>query len=270
MKIKVLIDNISEGDLICEWGLAIYIEYGGKKILLDTGTTGDFVKNADMLGINIAQVDVGVLSHAHYDHSDGLPSFFERNKKAKFYLRRGADENCYKLTDEGYEYIGIKKGILKNYADRICYAHGDCKLYEGVYLIPHKTKGLEKTGKEACMYTKSGYEWECETFSHEQSLVFETKKGLVIFNSCSHGGADNIIREIEDTFENRKICAFIGGFHLFRTDDEGVYKFSDRLLKTGIEKVYTGHCTGERAMEILKEKLGDKVQSFYSGFETEI
>ncbi len=270
MKIKVLIDNISQSEMLCEWGLAIYIEYNGKKILLDTGTTGDFVKNADLLGIDVADIDFGVLSHAHYDHSDGMPSFFERNKKAVFYLRGGADENCYKSTDDGYEYIGIKKGILTAYADRICYAKDDFKLDEGIYLIPHKTEGLDKIGKEACMYVKSGENYEVEEFSHEQSLVFETEKGLVIFNSCSHGGADNIIREIEATFEGKRIYVIIGGFHLFRTDDDGVYKFAERLEDTGINKIYTGHCTGERAIEILKEKLGDRVQAFYSGFETEI
>ena len=50
MLVKVLIDNISNNDLLCEWGLSVYIEYKDKKILLDGGTTGAFAKNAKMLG----------------------------------------------------------------------------------------------------------------------------------------------------------------------------------------------------------------------------
>ena len=30
------------------------------------------------------------------------------------------------------------------------------------------------------------------------------------------------------------------------------------------------HCTGERAMEILKEELGDMAEQIYTGFEIEV
>lgn len=58
-------------------------------------------------------------------------------------------------------------------------------------------------------------EWpvEADDFSHEQSLVLDTKEGLVIFNSCSHGGADVIIREAEAAFPGKQIYGLIGGFH---------------------------------------------------------
>lgn len=36
---------------------------------------------------DIADVDYAVLSHAHYDHSIGMPEFFELNDKARFYIR---------------------------------------------------------------------------------------------------------------------------------------------------------------------------------------
>ena len=39
MKATVLVDNISCNELAGEWGLSIYIEYGDKKILLDTGAS---------------------------------------------------------------------------------------------------------------------------------------------------------------------------------------------------------------------------------------
>ena len=37
MKATVLIDNLTKDALKKEWGLAIYIEYGERRILLDTG-----------------------------------------------------------------------------------------------------------------------------------------------------------------------------------------------------------------------------------------
>lgn len=43
-------------------------------------------------------------------------------------------------------------------------------------------------------------------------------------------------------------------------------KSISRALKTlRIERIYTGYCTGREAYEILKEELGDKVESLQVG-----
>lgn len=51
------------------------------------GHPGLFLTNADVLGLNMKDVDFGVLSHAHYDHADGIPEFFRVNSSAPFYFR---------------------------------------------------------------------------------------------------------------------------------------------------------------------------------------
>lgn len=271
MKVRVLIDNISNNELLKEWGLSIYIEYNDKKFLLDTGHSGRFEKNASSLGINLNQVDYGILSHAHYDHSDGLENFFSTNKKAKFYLQKTAGETCYHHHFWIFNsYIGIKKGVLKNYKERFEFVEGKAQIVPGVYLLSHSTLGLEKIGKQAHLYIKENKHIVPDSFKHEQSLIFDTPKGLVIFNSCSHGGADNIIKEVSAAFENKKIYGIIGGFHLFCLSDNKIIEFANRVKQTGIEHVITGHCTGQRAYEILKEQLGDKVEQMYSGMEIEI
>lgn len=270
LKATVMIDNLSQNRLHKEWGLAVHIEYGDKNILLDTGSTGAFAENADMLNIDLGKVDYGVLSHAHYDHSDGMARFFEKNKKAKFFLREGAKENCYGSRWIFFKYIGIKKGTLGKYRDRIEYASGDCELCSGVTLVPHKTENLAAKGKRAGMFRRENHRRVEEDFSHEQSLVFDTSKGLVIFNSCSHGGADNIINEVAATFPEKKIYAIIGGFHLFKSTEQEIVALADGIRKTGIEHVITGHCTGEKGFEILKRELGDKVEQIYSGYIFEV
>lgn len=266
---KILIDNNTKNELCPEWGLAVWIEHDGHVILLDTGASGKFAENAKALGLDLSRVECGVLSHAHFDHSDGLDAFFEVNKTASFYLRKGAKENCYSSRKYYLKYIGIKKGLLEKYKDRIVYADGDLELMPGVTLMPHKTPELKRVGKKAGMYVRRGLLWHPDDFAHEQSLVVETEKGLVVFNSCSHGGADNIIRETEKTWPGKKIYALVGGLHLFRSSDEEVRAVADRVKKLGIEKIYTGHCTGARAMEILKEELGEVVEQIYTGMEIE-
>lgn len=141
MKATVLSDNIPAENLGCEWGLSIFIEYHGKLILLDAGASGLFLKNADVLGLNMKDVDFGVLSHAHYDHADGIPEFFRVNSFAPFYFRETTGENCCKGVWNYKKYIGIPKGMLKKYPDRIKLVSGDFSPCDRVYLIPHKTPG---------------------------------------------------------------------------------------------------------------------------------
>jgi 7,8-dihydropterin-6-yl-methyl-4-(beta-D-ribofuranosyl)aminobenzene 5'-phosphate synthase len=278
MKIQVLIDNIASccgsRKLFGEWGLSVYVEFEGKRYLLDTGASHLFAKNAGVMGVDLSKIDMGVLSHAHFDHSDGMARFFALNRTAPFYLRKGAGENCYhahKLLGRFtyHEYIGIHKGFLKRFADRIRFAEGDMQIAPNVYLVPHKTPGLESIGERAHLSVKENGKYRYDSFDHEQSLVFDTPKGLFVMNSCSHGGADNIVKEIEATFPGKKIYAILGGFHLFRYKDEVVRAFAERLRELDVQKIYTGHCTGNRAFEILREVLGDRAEQMRCGLTIE-
>lgn len=268
IKATVLIDNTAPEALLCEWGLSIYIEYRGSRILLDTGKSAGFAENAHRLGIDIGVAELGVLSHAHYDHADGMDEFFAQNTAARFYLREGTGENCYSGEGEERHYIGIKRGILETYRDRIAFCKGLYRLRDGVWLLGH-TRDMNAAGRNAHMYLLNDGEWSVDCFAHEQSLVFETEKGLVVFNSCCHGGADIVIEEAREAL-GREVYALIGGLHLFRSDDDYILKMAERLRKTGVKRIITGHCTGERGLELLKSELFDAVETMCSGYLFEI
>ena len=282
MIIKILIDNIScpEKQLKGEWGLCVYTEFNGKRILLDTGASAQFAKNAAIMGIDISKIDAGVLSHAHYDHADGMQEFFDKNDHAKFYLRDAARENCYhthKLLGRFayHEYIGIHKGWLKRFENRIKFAEGDAQIAPNVYLVPHKNNVVSPESRAgiaqaASLSVKENGKYRYDSFDHEQSLVFDTPHGLFVMNSCSHAGADNIVKEIEATFPGKKIYALLGGFHLFRYKDEKVRAFAERLHELDVQHIYTGHCTGNRAYEILRGILGNRAQQMFTGLTIEI
>lgn len=271
MKIKVLIDNISKDELLKEWGLCIYIEDNDRKFLLDSGASNKFTQNAENLKIDLSKVDYAVLSHSHFDHANGIEAFFNLNKKAHFILRDKAIQKCYHHHFWFVnEYIGIKRKWLKKYSDRFDYVSGNYKIDEGVFLIPHYTPNLEEIAKRSKLYVKKGFRIVPDSFEHEQSLVFETEKGLVIFNSCCHGGVANIINEVSEIFPQKPVYAILGGFHLFRLSEDEVRAFAKQVSNAKIAHLVTGHCTGQRAFEILREELGEKVQQMYSGMEIEI
>lgn len=114
-----------------------------------------------------------------------------------------------------------------------------------------------------------------EVFQHEQSLVFETEHGLVIFNSCSHGGVANIVNEVRQALPDKNIYAYIGGFHLkapgvqdaMNCTVQEVEALGRSLLELGIEKIYTGHCTGEQGFRVLKGVMGEKLELLRTGLQ---
>ena len=247
LRAVILVDNIGNEQLKGEWGLSIYLEFREKKILLDAGASGLFLKNASRLGIVLADVDYAVLSHAHYDHANGMPDFFAVNQKARLYLQSCCGENCYGRKNWMFKkYIGISKGMLAEYADRFQLVSGRENIMDGVELLPHNTDGLKKLGKLNHLYIKQSGIYQADNFAHEQSLILHTKDGIVILNSCSHGGIDTILRETRTAFPRKKILALGGGFHLYHMSDHAVKNFAEQLLEADVKKVYTGHCTGER------------------------
>ena len=265
MKATVLVDNIPHGDLQAEWGLSIFIEYNEKNILLDFGSTELMFENAKALGIDIKSADIAVLSHSHFDHSGGMARFFEENQKATLFVK-SLCENCHaKKPFKKKRYNGVPKGVLSENKSRIETVSGKTEIAKGIYLLDHSEKDLYKKGKKSHLYREENGRLVPDDFFHEQSLIFETENGLVIFNSCCHSGADLVIKEAQKAFPNKKIKALIGGFHLFDRPKRDVIKLAQNIKATGIEFICTGHCTGEKAYNILKENLGDMCRHFHTG-----
>ena len=73
MKWTVLSDNRSnDSRLFTEHGLSILLETEQHRILLDTGASDVFIKNAEQLGLDLSTVDYVFISHGHSDHAGGI------------------------------------------------------------------------------------------------------------------------------------------------------------------------------------------------------
>ena len=286
MRIQVLVDNITDYSLFkSEWGLSILFEYGKKKVLLDFGQSSKFKNNAYHLDIDLSKLDYACLSHAHYDHANGMNHFMKINKNAKVYMSREAQDLCYRdaktLGIKYKKYIGINKGYLKKYSDRIEYIDKKKELSKGIYLMPYDRD--ISLNFDSSMMTKHMYvrkydshngiykkEYIPDTFNHESTLVFDTSDGLVIANSCSHMGVINIINDVKKAFPGKHIYAYVGGLHLFNASDDMIKKVGKTFLDEDIDYVITGHCTKEHAGKILSEMLKERMRFTESGYEIEI
>ena len=266
LEMMVLIDNVAEAPLASEWGLSILIHADDRSILLDTGASGLFAQNADALGIDLAKVDTGVLSHAHYDHADGMETFFSLNQSAPFLVREGSCENCFGIKEGDLRYIGMKRGVMDRYGTRIQYVNGVQEIFDDIWLVPHRKADYSAIALRNDLYRVDQEERVPDDFTHEQSLVIETVQGLVVFNSCSHTGMTNILEDISEFMDRCDVCAYVGGLHLYKMTDEELEELSVNIRTTSVQHIFTGHCTGDHAFNFLKKSLGDRMEQFSSGF----
>ena len=266
MKVTVLIENTTcRDELVCEHGLSLLIEANDKKILLDAGSSEAFYKNAMLMGVDLSDIDTCVLSHGHYDHSGGFTAIFENNGSVTVYVAKNALLDYYSGSGTMHD-ISVPKDV-RNQSDRFVCAEGFAEIYKGIYLVPHSTNGLESIGARTSLYKCVDGNILPDDFMHEQSLVYDTEKGLIIFNSCSHGGVMNIVNEVRAACNNKPVYAYIGGLHMKGKEaGQEICIFSDNeidelckyISDMQIKYVYTGHCTGSVAMTKLTDRLGSE------------
>lgn len=250
MRVTVLIENTSPETLCHEHGLSLHLCYQGHSVLLDGGATGRFARNAMALGVDLAGVEMAVLSHGHDDHADGLAAFFPLNPRAVVYARPAITQPYYLPDGQGgRKFIGVDPALLARYRERFSLSDGPRQLLPGLHLIP-------------------------DPVAHEQSLVAETEGGLVIFNSCCHAGADAVVQSVLGCLPGRPVRALLGGFHLMGSTGTrslgpapgAVTALARRLgEELGVEEIYTGHCTGQPAFALLAQALPGRVHPLTSG-----
>ena len=88
--ISILVENTTPSpSLIGEYGFSALLEVDERKILFDTGSNDALFKNAENLGINLAEVEALVISHGHFDHTSAVIPFLQRFGPKKLYLHPG-------------------------------------------------------------------------------------------------------------------------------------------------------------------------------------
>lgn len=275
MKIITLIENVQDESktLKHEHGLSLYIETNNAKLIFDTGQSGGFVDNARMLGVDLQAVDRVVVSHGHYDHGGGLSSFFKINSRAVAYMKAETRKAFFARAAFMKKPAGIDPGVFSDYADRIRFVDRLTEIAPGVFLITRIPQRYPTPRGNRRLFVKNGKRLEHDSFDHELILVIREDNTLVVFTGCAHNGVGNMIESVREHFPGEKIGAVLGGFHLkrasridwFGASRREVDDLSRRLGESGIDRRYTGHCTGLPAFARLKNALGDKIHYLKTG-----
>lgn len=261
--ITVIEDTCGNADCTFEHGLSVYIETEKHKLLLDTGATEKFADNAQKLGIDLEAVDTVVLSHGHYDHSGGILTFTKYNRTAKIYMPSGADGAYF----HGDRYIGIDRRIMD--LPQLLRVNGEYVIDEELSLFA----GI--TGRKFWPQSNLVLEEEVngkriqDDFKHEQCLVIRQKQRTVLLSGCAHNGILNILDRYGELYKKAPDLV-ISGFHMtkkekYSKEEESVIiKTAEELTKYNTI-FYTGHCTGQKAFDLMKPVMGEKLKQLHSG-----
>lgn len=264
LKITTLIENKPgiNPQLYYEHGLSLYIEAGKIKILFDTGQSGDFLKNAELLKVDLGNLNYVLLSHGHYDHSGGFEKFANKFKEPyKLIVGKKFFYSKYKFIEEGnYKYNGnsfdenfiYKNNISINYVkDDIYYISENIMVFSNF----KSSNDFELLNKK--FRIKHNEKYILDKFSDEIALAVKVDKGLVVIVGCSHVGIVNILETIMKR-TNMPIYGVIGGTHLVEADDLRLNKTIDFFKENDIKVLGMSHCTGEKAIERIKTQFEER------------
>ena len=277
MRIINLAEN-TEGAAGCgfEHGLCFYIETEHHKLLMDTGQSDLFIKNAEKLGVDLTKVDTVVLSHGHYDHGGGILPFAEINPDAKIYVQASAFGEYYSIDSKGQpHYIGLAEGIRElpqivsiDAEEGIYRIDDELSLFTGIgneHPIPSANQRLMKKTEEDMVQ---------DDFSHEQCLVIHEGTKSVLLSGCAHHGILNILDRYRELYGGDPDVV-ISGFHMMKRhgySDADITMIIDTALELRKLRTvfYTGHCTGVEPYNAMKKLMGDKLHYVHSGDEIRI
>ncbi len=220
IQLTIVYDNYAfKPGLETAWGFACLIEGFEQTILFDTG--GDaaiFQRNMTTLGIEPHTIDALVLSHAHWDHQNGIPALLDQH----------ADLTAYFLKS----FPGDLKLQAAGYGASVFEVQGALTICENVF-------STGQLGSEI----------------PEQALVLRTPRGLIIVTGCAHPGVVEIVRKAKDMFRE-EVLLIMGGFHLYKRDTTAAEGIVHDFRALGVLNIAPTHCSGDPARQLFQEAYG--------------
>ena len=265
-RITVLYDAFGKTSAMTkDWGFAALIEYGGKRILFDTGNNADiFAHNVKAKGADLTKLDFVVISHRHGDHTSGLNYLLSVNPNVQIYAPK---ENFGVF---GSSVPGTFYRRNESLPSEMSYFDGKPPqtLRFGTPWPQAHFTWVTQTGEIApgfhLILLKGS--WGVDLDVMEISLAIDTPDGVVLVVGCSHPTIEKVV-EATKAEVNKSIHLVVGGTHLIPATDDEIQRIALALRdKWKVEWIAPAHCTGEPAFAILKATFGERY--LYAGLGT--
>jgi 7,8-dihydropterin-6-yl-methyl-4-(beta-D-ribofuranosyl)aminobenzene 5'-phosphate synthase len=208
------------------WGLSAWIDDAGDITLFDTGGDPEVLDhNLVALGLDAARINRIIISHDHWDHNGGIGMILEK---------------CTAPTD---------LYIVEKHREKYTATFPRARV-TGIDQPEKITPHIWSTGSQSTSYRQERL--------HEQSVIITNETSMLLLTGCSHPGIVNIAKRAMEIHPEKQLELVTGGFHLMRTPKKEVEEISGQLMDLGISKIAPSHCTGDRSIDLFREKWGDR------------
>lgn len=253
LKLTVLVDNntLIDRNFLAEPGVCYFIEIAGTRILFDVGYSDVFLHNAARMGLDLLDVDIVVLSHAHLDHTWGLQHLIRFQTDARFEGRKVKRPALVAHPSVFFPRVVPELGEIGCLltAEKAA-AFFDLRLSrEPLDLVPGLTflgeidriHPFEEAPPIGRIRMPSGE--QDDDLRDDSALVFQAAEGLVVITGCAHAGICNTLSYAASVCRETRIRDVIGGFHLlapphYRLDETAAF-----FQKRAPQAVHACHCT---------------------------
>lgn len=263
-KITCVVDNAVQPSsrLRGEHGLAFLVEIESGRVLFDTGQSGAvLLHNLDVLEIEPESIDALAISHAHYDHTGGLPALLGRTHPGlPLYANPDLFRERFSRRGDEFKSIGLPLAQETLRAQTVLHLSAEPQqILPGIWTTGEIASRPEPMGGSPRHMIQEGDSLIPDPYQDDMALVIEVDSGLLLLCGCCHAGLLNTLSHVQHVFE-RPIVTIAGGTHLTSASSEHLQHVGQTLLEmASLQRVYPNHCSGSAAFHSLLLTLGTDV-----------
>jgi len=280
LKITVLTEDsvLYESHYLGQHGVSFLLE-GVKgsdvmRIMVDVGQNSRaLLNNMKLMNISPAIIDAVVLTHCHYDHTQGIARMLKEIGKKDIQVIAHRDIFRLNFVTEPYlRHVGIMPGDSREEIEKaggsLLLTRDPVKLMSGITTTGEVKRQTDFEEVGIALKTIEGGEVVDDRMLDDISVVANVNgKGLVIVTGCSHAGIVNIARHAVELTGCEKIEGIIGGLHLVNASDVRIRKTVDELSKFNPKWICVGHCTGFKAQVELYLAFRERFSPLQTGMQ---
>lgn len=266
IKATVLCENAVYGHAgaVAEHGWSVWLETPAGRYLFDTGQGKALLNNAAVLGVDLAAADAILLSHHHFDHTNGLLDALRiMPGPVPVYAHPDLFKDSYHQgKDEPRPWhIGIPftRGVLEAAGADFRLQRTWTPVAAGLWLSGEVPRAAAFVPRDpALKHPGPAGDLIEDPIRDDQTVIIDTPEGLFVVLGCSHAGIVNILRYAAEQTGQSRFHTVIGGTHLVAADDAQLNRTIEALLAMDIGRLGVSHCTGTKATLRLANAFGER------------
>lgn len=269
VKFTILSENRDNGEIKGEGGLSVVVDVNDKRFLLDTGYSNLFLKNAEILGVNIDDIQTLVLTHGHADHTNGVPYL---NDGKTIVMHPAGFKARYSVRKQEYAGFPISEEELRN-KHNVVTSTDPVQLSNEIFFIGEVPMVVDFENKGNFSTTLDEDYLIVDQTEDDSGVAIKTENGLVVMTGCGHRGVCNTIERAKEITGEKRVYAAFGGFHLRKLEKQKdvIDKTIEYFKNCGIKHLYLGHCVTDEVIDYIATKLpGVEIHRLQAGKEFEL